>query len=164
MDGRLAKNRNKAKDEGDEKDGPCGFKAQFFSNYISNRSHNGRGRGEEENQADIRDSKANQQFENGMTGEVDEQYVVDEEDDKNKAKDLKVESLDDLFEDNTEEEKEKVTVTSEKTDNSKLSVDTLLDEEAPVLPMDSEPEEEYDLQKELEAKFDELFGPIDDDE
>lgn len=25
------------------------------------------------------------------------------------------------------------------------------------------PDDEYDLQKELEAKFDELFGPIDDD-
>ena len=30
--------------------------------------------------------------------------------------------------------------------------------EAPVLPQD----DEYDLQKELEAKFDELFGPIDE--
>ena len=26
-----------------------------------------------------------------------------------------------------------------------------------------EPEDTYDLQKELEAKFDELFGPIDDE-
>ena len=25
-------------------------------------------------------------------------------------------------------------------------------------------DDEYDLQKELEAKFDELFGPIDDDD
>ena len=31
-------------------------------------------------------------------------------------------------------------------------------DEAPVLPQD----DEYDLQKELEAKFDELFGPIDE--
>ena len=39
------------------------------------------------------------------------------------------------------------------------------DDSAPVLPMSDETEEdEYDLQKELEAKFDELFGPIDDDE
>ena len=36
------------------------------------------------------------------------------------------------------------------------------DEEAPMLPQDSEDEEMYDLQKELEAKFDELFGPLDD--
>ena len=36
-------------------------------------------------------------------------------------------------------------------------------DEAPILPMEGEPEEEYDLQKELEAKFDELFGPIDED-
>ena len=27
-----------------------------------------------------------------------------------------------------------------------------------------EEEDSYDLQKELEAKFDELFGPIDDDD
>ena len=37
---------------------------------------------------------------------------------------------------------------------------------APILPMETEEDEddEYDLQKELEAKFDELFGPIDDDD
>ena len=33
-------------------------------------------------------------------------------------------------------------------------------EDAPMLPQDDE--SDYDLQKELEAKFDELFGPIDD--
>ena len=32
---------------------------------------------------------------------------------------------------------------------------------APILPQDNE-DEMYDLQKELEAKFDELFGPLDD--
>ena len=36
--------------------------------------------------------------------------------------------------------------------------------DAPVLPLNSEPEDEYDLQKELEAKFDELFGPLDDND
>ena len=33
------------------------------------------------------------------------------------------------------------------------------EDDAPVLPQ----EDEYDLQKELEAKFDELFGPLDED-
>ena len=40
-------------------------------------------------------------------------------------------------------------------------------EEAPVLPMEDNTREDElfskDLQEELEAKFDELFGPIDDD-
>lgn len=34
------------------------------------------------------------------------------------------------------------------------------EKEAPMLPQD----DEYDLQKELEAKFDELFGPLDDED
>ena len=35
-----------------------------------------------------------------------------------------------------------------------------IEQEAPILPQE---EDTYDLQKELEAKFDELFGPLDDD-
>ena len=36
--------------------------------------------------------------------------------------------------------------------------------DSPTLPQSNEADdEEYDLQKELEAKFDELFGPLDDD-
>ena len=38
------------------------------------------------------------------------------------------------------------------------------EDEAPVLPQESEDDDTYDLQKELEAKFDELFGPIEDDD
>ena len=45
----------------------------------------------------------------------------------------------------------------------KLSLDDIDNDDAPMLPMNEDPEDEYDLQKELEAKFDELFGPIDDD-
>ena len=37
------------------------------------------------------------------------------------------------------------------------------DDNAPMLPQDDE-EDTYDLQKELEAKFDELFGPLEDDD
>ena len=70
--------------------------------------------------------------------------------------DLKVESLDDLFEDNSDNKKQ----------NFKNNVDNYENDEdlAPFLPQ--EDEEEYvekDLQEELEAKFDELFGPIDED-
>ena len=90
-----------------------------------------------------------------------------EEDDKNKVNDLKIESLDDLFEDDLEEKKEEkdtVFATAQNNEEMKTSVQNLLNEDdAPILPMSSEPEDEYDLQKELEAKFDELFGPIDDD-
>ena len=64
------------------------------------------------------------------------------EDDNYMKQDLKVESLDDLFEDN-------------------------IDANEPTLPMEDNTQEDElftkDLQEELEAKFDELFGPIDDD-
>ncbi len=77
------------------------------------------------------------------------------------VQDLKVESLDDLFvEEDTKNTQEP------KTENPKEDV-------APVLPQDilqessenineTENQEEIDLQKELEAKFDELFGPVED--
>lgn len=98
------------------------------------------------------------------------------------AKDLKVESLDDLFEDEptktpAPEVPPPPAQEPVKVDMSKLKVnlDDILEtpkqeakteplsfeEEAPVLPQTSETE--YDLQKEIEAKFDELFGPIDED-
>ena len=109
---------------------------------------------------------------------------VEEKDPKEAAKDLKVESLDDLFDDEpvTETKKE---VSKEKfdgatTDNKERLIDTLdlnsfeltetpsrqTDEEiAPILPQfeDNSSSDEYDLQKELEAKFDELFGPLDEE-
>ena len=78
-------------------------------------------------------------------------YVEDKEE---KVEDLKVESLDDLFDDVPETKEKEVKK-----------------EEAPILPQDDmfeieeekENESELDLQKELEAKFDELFGPIDEE-
>ena len=71
-----------------------------------------------------------------------------------KAQDLKVESLDDLFEDEPKTEKPDV--------KPKLKSENKVN--APILPMEeNEEEEEMDLQKELEAKFDELFGPIEDE-
>ena len=90
-------------------------------------------------------------------------YVEDKDDEP--VNDLKVESLDDLFE--TEEIKE--TETQQEPAMAVNNVDALdlkddIDD-APILPNIEEEnkEEEYDLQKELEAKFDELFGPIDED-
>ena len=38
------------------------------------------------------------------------------------------------------------------------------DEEENLTKSETKEDDEYDLQKELEAKFDELFGPIDDDD
>ena len=91
-------------------------------------------------------------------------YVPEKDKEQNKVENLKVESLDDLFEDDVKE-KEPV----------KVGASSLSEErEAPVLPNEeikneieqekTEEQKELDLQKELEAKFDELFGPIDDNE
>ena len=97
-----------------------------------------------------------------------------EEDDKEKqVKDLKVESLDDLFDDLEEDNnklKEKKETIKQVSSNKKesthdsLDLDDLFEDkntEPPTLPMSGD--DEYDLQKELEAKFDELFGPIDEE-
>ena len=48
-------------------------------------------------------------------------------------------------------------------ENQKLNLEQEF--EAPILPqtnIEENEEDEYDLQKELEAKFDELFGQVDD--
>ena len=92
-----------------------------------------------------------------------------EEKDEKQVNNLKVESLDDLFEDDIiketkpeqkqENNKEQIGANTEpKKDGQPLDLNDF--EDAPMLPQDDE--SDYDLQKELEAKFDELFGPIDD--
>ena len=94
-----------------------------------------------------------------------------EEKDQEAVKDLKVESLDDLFDDPEpikapKENKEEAKIVMPKKEENKvekLSSEDIGTDDAPILPMNDDPEDEYDLQKELEAKFDELFGPIDDD-
>ncbi|MBR6504666.1 MAG: type IV secretory system conjugative DNA transfer family protein [Clostridia bacterium] len=87
-----------------------------------------------------------------------------EEDDKEKVKDLKIESLDDLFEEEANTETIKESVIKEEAEKEASPIATLeKEEEETILPMNDEPEE-IDIQKELEAKFDELFGPIDDEE
>ena len=122
---------------------------------------------------------------------------VPEDENKEKVDNLKVESLDDLFDDEpstnkTEEKpKEKASVATStgkelKVDLGKIEsevnqgpkIDSQVntakpqkqaldlndfEDSAPVLPQGGDDDEElYDLQKELEAKFDELFGPLDD--
>ena len=88
-------------------------------------------------------------------------YVDEEE--KNVTNDLKIDSLDDLFDD---EEDFKVDTNENKKERTSEKKDLDSGKIAPILPMETEEDEddEYDLQKELEAKFDELFGPIDDDD
>ncbi len=99
---------------------------------------------------------------------------VPEDEKKKEAEDLKIESLDSLFEDENEN---KPLENMEKPidDKEKLNTDTLFsdfEENKEVINSETQKNEEstnnkvddeYDLQKELEAKFDELFGPIDDD-
>ena len=85
---------------------------------------------------------------------------VPEDENKEKAQNLKVESLDDLFEDNFSEVEEKK--------EEKATTNNLLDafEEPKLTASQTQQEEKVkpfsdDIQKELEAKFDELFGKID---
>ena len=77
-----------------------------------------------------------------------------------KEQDLKVESLDDLFEDDA--------VKEEKVETEKMEKEDSKIDSAPSLPIEenSVEDEEFskDLQEELEAKFDELFGPLDDND
>ena len=97
------------------------------------------------------------------------------------AQDLKVESLDDLFEDSTSnnENGEKL----DKFENNNKNIESKQKSSENINPLDdmfddvniknksenqsktliTDEEDSYDLQKELEAKFDELFGPIDEE-
>ena len=100
-------------------------------------------------------------------------YVEGQEE---KAKDLKVESLDDLFdEDDKNEENKKEENTANNSLNNPVEPNARheqkMQEDAPILPQSSENEEEsskveeaeilsIDVQKELEAKFDELFRKL----
>ena len=86
---------------------------------------------------------------------------VEEKDDK-EVENLKIESLDDLFEEEPKKEPEKVAVaTSSEPSNNFMDLENDMDFET---NNDDLSKDTYDLQKELEAKFDELFGPIEDDD
>lgn len=82
-----------------------------------------------------------------------------EEKDEKSVDNLDIESLDDLFNDEPVKKEEKV-VTPQKEEKNELNLDDF--DDAPMLPQDDD--DTYDLQKELEAKFDELFGPLDNDD
>ena len=95
---------------------------------------------------------------------------TEESDTQKKTADLNIESLDDLFEDTTS--KPSTPEPKIEPKNEYKMEDIQIDpiqafeepkkEEPATLPFETE-EDEYDLQKELEAKFDELFGPIDEE-
>ena len=90
-------------------------------------------------------------------------YVEDK--DEEKVNDLNIESLDDLFDDIDEDKNSKVVNKKEEIKKVEDPLESMIDldlGDAPMLPQDEE-EDTYDLQKELEAKFDELFGPLDED-
>lgn len=82
--------------------------------------------------------------------------------DNGEQPDLKVDSLDDLFDDDKDEgKKNKIDSIDKKQD----TIDDLFsdDIDAPTLPQEEDDDFSEDIQKQLEAKFDELFGPLDDD-
>lgn len=97
------------------------------------------------------------------------------------AQNLKVESLDDLFEDSTSNNENREKLDKIENDNKNIeskqknseninSLDDMFDDvnvknklENQSTPLITDEEDSYDLQKELEAKFDELFGPIDEE-
>ena len=92
---------------------------------------------------------------------------VPEDEKKEKVDSLKVESLDDLFDDDPKEKKEEKLNEIKNTEKSgePKTLDLNSFDDAPILPQDPiEDDDTYDLQKELEAKFDELFGSLDDEE
>ena len=108
-------------------------------------------------------------------------YVPEDEEKKN-VDNLKVESLDDLFDDEPTEKKDEpkveMNVAAKVAAEPKSNIGNATpktptldlndfddDNSAPILPQGDEQEDDdlYDLQKELEAKFDELFGPLDED-
>ena len=100
-----------------------------------------------------------------------------EEKDEKAVDNLNIESLDDLFDDldnneknnssnsNNNVENKNNTTNKPKEDSVGSILDLDFDDDAPMLPQEQENDDDtYDLQKELEAKFDELFGPLEDDE
>ncbi|MBR3255007.1 MAG: type IV secretory system conjugative DNA transfer family protein [Clostridia bacterium] len=100
-------------------------------------------------------------------------YVEEDDGKTNSSQDLKVESLDDLFEDVDDIEKPKKDNNSKKEDETSFDLfDDFEELDTEAKPKESRPkivppassDDDYDLQKELEAKFDELFGPIDEEE
>ena len=87
-------------------------------------------------------------------------YNPYQEEKKGGGQDLKIESLDDLFEDKTDSNANK--------EDLNVNEENLNQAEAPTLPQAEDRKEDdilsVDVQKQLEAKFDELFGPFDEED
>ena len=85
---------------------------------------------------------------------------------EDKEPDLKIESLDDLFDDDFDAGEPKPE--QNPMNNNMTPEPPPRNIEEPMLPMENNTDDDdkynRDLQKELEAKFDELFGPMDDDD
>ena len=90
---------------------------------------------------------------------------IPEDEEKEKIDNLKVESLDDLFDDDILEPKKEIKSDVPEKEVASKEVSPTVDlsdfNDAPIMPQEDDDFYEYDLQKELEAKFDELFGPVD---
>lgn len=99
-----------------------------------------------------------------------------EEQEEKEVQNLKVDSLDDLFDEDVDNDKkenvENKVGTHEKNteansfdtlDDMVTETNTVQNSERAKAPIITDDEDSYDLQKELEAKFDELFGPIDEE-
>lgn len=92
---------------------------------------------------------------------------VPEDEKKKQVDNLKVESLDDLFDEPEEKPQSKQENQLNEIKLDEIKVEPVKKEEAPILPQGDktlDDELDVDLQKELEAKFDELFGPLDDND
>lgn len=89
-----------------------------------------------------------------------------EEKDEKAVENLNIESLDDLFDDLDDNGSNNRNTNLENENGVSDILDLNFDDDAPILPQEQENSDDdtYDLQKELEAKFDELFGPLEDDE
>ena len=99
-----------------------------------------------------------------------------EEQEEKEVQNLKVDSLDDLFDEDVDNDKkenvENKVGTHEKNteansfdtlDDMVTETNTVQNSERAKASIITDEEDSYDLQKELEAKFDELFGPIDEE-
>ena len=90
--------------------------------------------------------------------EIKNENKVEKNEEKNNTENIKIDSLDDLFNDEPQEKlNDNLKSNSENTEFKSLDLNDFEDE-APTLP---QVDDTYDLEKELEAKFDELFGPLD---
>ncbi len=91
---------------------------------------------------------------------------TEESENKQEKENLIVESLDDLFDDDkSKPEEQKVEQMAQADVSSKAveeNMNSNIKQEEATLPLETE-DDSYDLQKELEAKFDELFGPLDEE-